>query len=68
MWDYRYRYRHSIEGNEKFILKDIYEEFGKRGIKIKYNVYEKNIDKTSCFEFVEDPFYSPGKEKAQEKN
>ena len=67
VWNYCYRYRYSIEGNEKFILKDIYEEFSKRDIKIKCNVYKKDVDKTEYFEFVGDPFYLSGKEKAKNK-
>lgn len=43
------------EGN--FRLKDMFEEFSKRGIKLKCNVLKKNIDKTKCFEFIGDPYY-----------
>lgn len=49
----------------KFRFKYIYKEFIKRGIKIKFNVYEKDIDVKNRFEFIGDPYYE--KEKAQEK-
>lgn len=52
---------------ETYRIRDIYDEFAKRGIKIKCNIYEKNMDKTECFEFVGDPFYSPEKEDAKGK-
>jgi len=40
----------------RFILKDIYKEFHKRGIKFKYDVLKKNIDKSKWFEFVGNPY------------
>lgn len=40
-----------------FRLKDVYEGFSKRGIKLKCNVLKKNIDKTKLFEFIGDPYY-----------
>lgn len=41
----------------KFRLKDMYEEFSKRGIKLKYNVLNTHLDKTNFFEFIGDPYY-----------
>lgn len=64
--------RYSAMREENIKLEDLYGEFLRRGIKIKYNVYKKkrfkkNIDKTSCFDYVGDPLLYPGKEEAQNK-
>lgn len=53
--------------NQTINIKDIYEEICKRGIKIKCNVFKKNIDKTECFEFIGDPFYRAESEKMKNK-
>lgn len=62
VWDYGYLKHFD---NRPFKFDYIYEEFCKRGIKIKCNVYDSDIDKTDCFEFVGDPDYE--KEKAKGK-
>ena len=63
IWEYCYSFRY--DDKALFRFEYIYNEFIKRGIKIKFNVYEKNIDKKECFEFVGDPRYE--KEKAKGK-
>lgn len=55
IWKPVYAFRYDT--NRKFRFEYIYEEFIKRGIKIKFNVYEKNIDIKTRFEFIGDPRY-----------
>lgn len=51
----------------EFDLEDIYKEFSKRGIKIKYNVYEskEKIDRYEHFEFVGDPVWDKDEAKGK---
>ena len=51
--------------NASIRLDNIYAAFSKRGIKIKYDVYKKAIDKKEFFEFIGDPFFE--KEEAKGK-
>lgn len=68
---YVWNYSYVPNQKDRFILKDIYKEFYERGIKIKYNVYEKiqeqNIDKKDCFEFIGNPFNSYGQKEITTK-
>ena len=68
---YVWNYSYVPNQNDRFILKDIYKEFYKRGIKIKCNVYEKtqeqDIDKEDYFEFIGNPFNSYGQKEIKTK-
>ena len=67
VWDYSY----VPNQKNRFILKDIYKEFCKRGIKFKYNIYQKtnkqDIDKKECFEFVGNPYNQSGQKEIKTK-
>ena len=63
VWEDCYSFRY--DPKTLFRFKDIYDAFIKRGIKIEYNVYKKDIDEKTRFEFIGDPFYS--KEEAKGK-
>lgn len=67
VWDYSY----VPNQKNRFVLKDIYKEFCKRGIKIKYNIYEKtqeqDIDKKECFEFIGNPYNQLGQKEIKSK-
>lgn len=52
---------------ETFDIRDMYDEFTKRGIKLKCDVFKKNIDKVNCFEFIGDPFHIVDAYKMQTK-
>ena len=72
VWCRNFYGRYSDKRVENIKLKDLYEEFSKRGIKIKYNVYKKkrfkkNIDKTSFFDYIGDPTVYPGKDEVKTK-
>lgn len=63
IWEYIYSHKYDDKVSLRF--KYIYDEFIKRGIKIKFNVYDKKTDETTRFEFIGDPLYE--KEKVKEK-
>lgn len=65
VWDYHYTFE--FDNKVLFRFKYIYEEFSKRGIKIKCNVYKNDIDRTNCFDFIGDPFYRIDREKMKTK-
>lgn len=72
VWCPKYCGLFSVMREENIKLQDLYEEFTKRGIKIKYNVYKKNrfkknIDKTSCFDYEGDPLVYPGRDEVKNK-
>ena len=64
-WIYEYCFKH--DRKKTFYFDFLYEEFIKKGAKIKYNVYKENIDRTNCFEFVGDPLCYANREEAKGK-
>lgn len=59
VWEDFYSYKYDDKASLRFEY--IYNEFIKRGIKIKFNVFKKDIDKKTCFEFIGDPLYEKDK-------
>ena len=65
VWCRNFYGRYSDKRVENIKLKDLYEEFSKRGIKIKYNVYEKKRFKKNID--IGDPTVYPGKDEVKTK-
>lgn len=63
VWKPLYSHKYDDKASLRFVY--IYDEFIKRGIKIRFNVYEKSFDERIRFEFIGDPLYE--KEKAAGK-